>query len=170
MTTVELTVHADNLPRLKFLKDNPTLVLKNGKHFKFVYFAPTEEGKSGFTSSSFKDLGVKVYDRLQKSHHWKVVKDITPRVMKNNLLTFLKEIEAYKIREKRVCKPIELGGWLLDIISNGIHTKEETILFVRLLYVHGYSFEEVTQLFSAIVKEIKLSGYFLEEMKRIYKE
>ena len=89
--------------------------------------------------------------------------------MKSEPLAVLQKLEAGKLNEERENQAIELNGWLFDIITNGIYTKEDTALFIRLLFLHGYSFEQVTQLFSSIVKRVALAKCFLEEMKTIYK-
>lgn len=166
MRTIEITVHSDKLTALDFLKDNPTLVLQNEKYFKFVYFEPIGAGLTNFHA---KGITIRLCDHLQKNTHWKAVRGNTPQLMKPEPLAVLQKLEAGKLNEERENQAIELNGWLFDIITNGIYTKEDTALFIRLLFLHGYSFEQVTQLFSSIVKRVALAKCFLEQMKIIYK-
>ena len=166
MRTIEVTVHSDKLTALDFLKDNPTLVLQNGNYFKFVYFEPIGAGLTDFRT---KGITIRLCDNRQKNSHWKVARKIYPKFMKPEPLAVLQKLEAGKLSEARENQAIELNGWLFDIITNGIYTKEDTALFIRLLFLHGYSFEQVTQLFSSIVKRVALAKCFLEEMKIIYK-
>ena len=90
--------------------------------------------------------------------------------MKPEPLAVLQKLEASKLNESRKGQTIELNGWLFDLITNGIYTREDTALFVRLLFLHGYNFEQVTQLFASIVKRVALAKCFLDQMKIIYKE
>lgn len=166
MRRIEVTVHADKLTALDFLKDNPTLVLQNERYFKFVYYEPIGAGLTNFHTQG---ITIRLCDDLNSNSHWKVVRGITPKLMKPEPLTILQKLEAGKLNEGRENQAIELNGWLFDIITNGIYTKEDTALFVRLLFLHGYSFEQVSQLFSSIVKRVALAKCFLEEMKIIYK-
>lgn len=166
MRTIEITVHSDKLTALDFLKDNPTWVLQNGKYFKFVYFEPIGAGLTNFHT---KGITIRLCDDLHSNPHWEVVRRITPKLMKPEPLAVLQKLEAGKLNEERENQAIELNGWLFDIITNGIYTKEDTALFIRLLFLHGYSFEQVTQLFASIVKHVALAKCFLEEMKIIYK-
>lgn len=166
MRTIEITVHSDKLTALDFLKNNPTLVLKNDSYFKFIYYKPIGAGLTDFHA---KGITIRLYDDSKKNTHWRVVKGNTPQFMNPEPLAVLQKLEASKLNEERKGLAIELNGWILDIITNGIYTKDETALFIRLLFLHGYSFEQVTQLFSAIVKRVSLAKCFLEQMKIIYK-
>lgn len=65
---------------------------------------------------------------------------------------------------------LELNDWILNLICNGIYTKNETATLVRLLFVNGYSFEQVVDLFTAITKRKELASYFIEVANRLYKE
>lgn len=167
MRTIEVTVHYDKLTALDFLKDNPTLVLQNENYFKFVYFEPIGTGLTNFHT---KGITIRLFDDLQKNNHWKVARKISPKLMKPEPLAVLQKLEASKLNESRKGQAIELNGWLFDLITNGIYTREDTVLFVRLLFLHGYNFEQVTQLFASIVKRVALAKCFLDQMKIIYKE
>ena len=166
MRTIEVTVHSDKLTALDFLKDNPTLVLQNGNYFKFVYFEPIGAGLTDFHT---KGITIRLCNNQQKNSHWKIARKNSPKLMKPEPLAVLQKLEASKLNEERKGLAIELNGWIFDIITNGIYTKEDTALFIRLLFLHGYSFEQVTQLFSSIVKCVSLAKCFLEQMKIIYK-
>lgn len=163
---IEIIIHADKITALDFLKDNPTLVLQNGKYFKFIYFEPTGAGLASFNA---KGITIRLCNNQQKNSHWKVARKNSPKLMKPEPLAVLQKLEAGKLNEERENQAIELKGWLFDLITNGIYTKEETALFIRLLFLHGYSFDQVTQLYSSIVKRVALNKYFLENMKIMYK-
>ena len=87
-----------------------------------------------------------------------------------DLLTILKDLEVNKSTEQRQGLGVELKGWVFDLICNGIYTRYETATLVRLLFVNGYSFSQLMDLFSAIVKRKELASYFLEVATKFYKE
>ena len=78
----------------------------------------------------------------------------------------LKDLEVNKLTEQRQGLGVELKGWVFDLIC----TRYETSLFVRLLFVNGYSFSQLVDLFSTIVKRKELASYFLEVATKFYKE
>ena len=158
MRVIELTLSSEKLALLGFLKSTPTQAWKNGKHFKFIYFEPIGEALTDF---HYKGLYVAVKDKKEEVEGWKLIRD---------LLTILKELEVNKLTEQRQGLGVELKGWVFDLICNGIYTRYETSLFVRLLFVNGYSFSQLVDLFSAIVKRKDLASYFLEVATKFYKE
>ena len=158
MRVIELTLSSEKLALFGFLKSTPTQAWKNGKHFKFIYFEPIGEALTDF---HYKGLYVAVKDKKEEVEGWKLIRD---------LLTILKELEVNKLTEQRQGLGVELKGWVFDLICNGIYTRYETSLFVRLLFVNGYSFSQLVDLFSAIVKRKDLASYFLEVATKFYKE
>ena len=167
MRVIELTLSSDKLALFGFLKSTPTQVLKNGEYFKFIYFEPIGEALTDF---HYKGLYVAVKDEKEQVEGWKLIRDLKIAMASSDLLTILKELEVNKLTEQWQGLGVELKGWVFDLICNGIYTRYETSLFVRLLFVNGYSFSQLVDLFSAIVKRKDLASYFLEVATKFYKE
>lgn len=167
MRVIELTVQTEKLPLFGFLKSNPTQVWKNGEHYKFTYYEPVDEALMGF---HYKGLYVSIKDEIEQIEGWELVRDLKMALASQELLAILKDLEANKLTEQRQGLGMELKGWIFDLICNGIYTRNETSLFVRLLFVNGYSFSQMVDLFSAIVKRKDLASYFLEVARIFYKE
>ena len=167
MRVIELILSSDKLALFGFLKSTPTQAWKNGEHFKFIYFEPIGEALTDF---HYKGLYVAVKDEKEQVEGWKLIRDLEIALASSDLLTILKELEVNKLTEKRQGLGVELKGWVFDLICNGIYTKYETSLFIRLLFVNGYSFSQLVDLFSAIVKRKDLASYFLEVATKFYKE
>ena len=167
MRVIELTLSSDKLALFGFLKSTPTQTWKNGEHFKFIYFEPIGEALTDF---HYKGLYMAVKDKKEEVEGWKLIRDLEIVLASPDLLTILKELEVNKLTEQRQGLGVELKGWVFDLICNGIYTRYETSLFVRLLFVNGYSFSQMVDLFSAIVKRKDLVSYFLEVATTFYKE
>ena len=167
MRVIELTLSTDKLALFGFLKSTPTQIWKNGEYFKFIYFEPIGEALTDF---HYKGLYVAVKDKKEEVEGWKLIRDLEIVLASPDLLTILKELEVNKLTEQRQGLGVELKGWVFDLICNGIYTRYETSLFVRLLFVNGYSFSQMVDLFSAIVKRKDLVSYFLEVATTFYKE
>ena len=167
MRVIELTLSNDKLALFGFLKSTPTQVWKNGEYFKFIYFEPIGEALTDF---HYKGLYVTVKEEKEEVEGWRLVRNLEIVLASPDLLIILKELEVNKLTEQRQGLGVELKGWVFDLICNGIYTKYETSLFVRLLFVNGYSFSQMVDLFSAIVKRKDLVSYFLEVATKFYKE
>ena len=167
MRVIELTLSSEKLALFGFLKSTPTQVWKNGEHFKFIYFEPIGEALTDF---HYKGLYVALKDEKEQVEGWKLIRDLEIALASSDLLIILKELEVNKLTEQRQGLGVELKGWIFDLICNGIYTRYETSLFVRLLFVNGYSFSQLVDLFSAIVKRRDLASYFLEVATKFYKE
>lgn len=167
MRVIELTLSSDKLALFGFLKSTPTQARQNGNHFKFIYFEPIGEALTDF---HYKGLYVTVKDEKEEVEGWRLVRDLEIVLASPDLLTILKDLEVNKLTEQRQGLGVELKGWIFDLICNGIYTRYETSLFVRLLFVNGYSFSQLVDLFSAIVKRKDLASYFLEVARIFYKE
>ena len=167
MRVIELTLSSDKLALFGFLKSTPTQVWKNGEYFKFIYFEPIGEALTDF---HYKGLYVTVKEEKEEVEGWRLVRNLEIVLASPDLLIILKELEVNKLTEQRQGLGVELKGWVFDLICNGIYTRYETSLFVRLLFVNGYSFSQLVDLFSAIVKRRDLASYFLEVATKFYKE
>ena len=137
MRVIELTLSSDKLALFGFLKSTPTQVWKNGEHFKFVYFEPIGEALTNF---HYKGLYVTVKDEKEEVEGWRLVRDLEIVLASPDLLTILKELEVNKLTEQRQGLGVELKGWVFDLICNGIYTRYETSLFVRLLFCEWLQF------------------------------
>lgn len=166
MRVIELTVQTEKLPLFGFLKSNPTQVWKNGEYYKFTYYEPVDEALTGF---QYKGLYVSIKDENEAVEGWELIRDLDIALASSDLLAFLTDLEVNKLTEQRQGLGVELKGWIFDLICNGIYTRNETSLFVRLLFVNGYSFSQLVDLFSAIVKRKDLASYFLEVATKFYK-
>ena len=164
---LELILSADKLSLFAFLKSNPTQVWKNGDHYKFVYYEPIGEGLTDFR---YKGLYVTIREDKSNKEGWELIRTLEITLASPDLLMILKDLEVNKLTEQRKGLGVELKGWVFDLICNGIYTKYETSLFIRLLFVNGYSFSQLVELFSAIVKRKDLASYFLEVATKFYKE
>lgn len=167
MRIIELITSVEKMPLFGFLKSNPTQVWKNGEHFRFIYFEPIGEGLTAF---HYKGLYVSIKDENEAVEGWELVRNLDIAMASPELLTILKDLEVNKLTEQRQGLGVELKGWIFNLICNGIYTRYETSLFVRLLFVNGYSFSQLVDLFSAIVKRKDLASYFLEVARIFYKE
>lgn len=166
MRFIELVLSADKLALFGFLKSTPTKVFKNGNYYKFLYYEPI--GK-GLTSFHYKGLYVVVRDEKGDVEGWELVRDRKISIASLELLEILNDLEVNKLLEQRQGIGVELKGWIFDLICNGIYTRYETATLVRLSFVNGYSFEQLVDLFSAIVKRKELASYFLEVATKFYK-
>ena len=167
MRVIELTLSSDKLALFGFLKSTPTQVWKNGEYFKFIYFEPIGEALTDF---HYNGLYAAVKDEKEQVEGWRLVRDLEIILASPDLLTILRELEVNKLTEQRQGLGVELKGWVFDLVCNGIYTRYDTSLFVRLLFVNGYSFSQLVDLFSAIVKRKELASYFLEVATKFYKE
>lgn len=167
MRTIELTLSSEKLPLFNFLKNNPTQVWKNDGHYKFIYYEPVDEALTVFR---YNGLYVTIKDKKEQMEGWELTRGLDIALASPELLAILKKLEANKLTEQRNGLGMELKGWIFDLICNGIYTRYETATLVRLSFVNGYSFEQLVDLFSAIVKRKDLAGYFLEVARVFYKE
>lgn len=166
MRLIELTLSSEKLPLFDFLKNNPTQVWKNDGYYKFIYFEPIGEA---LTSFNYKGLYCTVKDERSDTEGWELARGLDIALASPELLAILKKLEVNKLTEQRQGLGMELKGWIFDLICNGIYTRYETSLFVRSLFVTGYSFSQLVDLFSAIVKRKELASYFLEVATQFYK-
>ncbi|VTG36467.1 phage protein [Streptococcus pneumoniae] len=122
------------------------------------------------TAFHYKGLYVAVKDENEEVEGWELTRDLEIGLASPDLLMILKNLEVNKLTEQRQGLGVELKGRVFNLICNGIYTRYETSLFVRLLFVNGYSFSQLVDLFSAIVKRKDLASYFLEVATKFYKE
>lgn len=169
--TLEIIIHNDNIQLLQPLKDSPTLVLQHDNFFKIIYYEPLKTHICNFT---YKKISLVATDNFnlksELSKGWKIVRDLQINVVSDALLELFKELELYKLSQRRSGTALELSGWIFNIIVSGLYTEQETDLLIKLMFLNGYSFNELIQLFTSIVKRKDLAKYFLEVATRVYKE
>lgn len=160
---LELTIHADRLPFFGFLKDNPTTVYSQGEWHRFLYFEPFHAFINPF---DYKGIRLAKKDAVGLSMDgWELVRDYPVANAGTDLIEVLEDLEKHRYTKADISIP-----WLLDTVSTGLYTKKDTATFIRSLYLYGYSYEKLVDLFSAIVKRIELASFFLDMAKRYYKE
>ncbi|HEL1566405.1 TPA: hypothetical protein TXI81_001964 [Streptococcus suis] len=167
----ELTLHKDMMALFSFLKNNPSRALRKDGYYKLLYYEPLDEY---FTPFIYKLIALKIVetDPTEElfNNGWQFVRNLDIKIAGTQLITELRELELDKIRKNRQASGLELTGWVFDTITIGIFTKRDAALFVRLMYLNGYDFEQTVQLFSSIIKNTSLSRYFLELATKLYKE
>lgn len=168
---IELTIHKDMMGLFGFLKNNPSRLLRKGSYYKLLYYEPLDEF---FTPFIYKLIALKIVEtdptEVLSSNGWQFVRNLDIKIAGVQLVAELRELEFNKIRENRQASSLELKGWVFDTITIGIFTKQDAALFVRLMYLNGYDFEQTVQLFSSIIKNTSLSRYFIELATKLYKE
>ena len=167
MRLIDLTLPTQKLPSFSFLKTKPTRVFKNGDFYKFIYYEPVGEALSTF---SHEGIYLSLRNEKMDLEGWELVRDIQIALASPELLKVLENMEANTLSKNRQGFGLELKDWIFNLICNGIYTKNETATLVRLLFVNGYSFEQVVDLFTAITKRKELASYFIEVANRLYKE
>lgn len=167
MRLIDLTLPTQKLPLFSFLKKKPTRVFKNGDFYKFIYYEPVGKALTTFNCDG---IYLSIKNKSLDLEGWQLVRDLQIALASSELLEILEKMEANILSKNRQGVGLELKDWIFNLICNGIYTKNETATFVRLLFVNGYSFEQVVDLFTAITKRKELSSYFIEVANRLYKE
>lgn len=164
MQLINLTFHRDYLSLFGFLKDNPSRLSRKGDYYRLTYFLPLWEVVTPFR---FSKIWLTV--GAVSSDGWEVVRDFPIAYAGAEMVETLQQLELEELTKNRQGVGLELKGWILDLISYGMRTEEETGLFIRAMFVTGYSFEQVVALGSMIIRRMSLAPYFIQELNRIYK-
>lgn len=168
---LEIIINIDNIHLLQPLKDRPTLVLKLDNFYKIIYYEPLTTHICNFT---YNKISVNVTDNFnldtELSKGWTVARDLKINIPSYELLEIFKELELHKLNQRRSGTGLELSGWIFNTIVSGLYTEQETDLFIKLMFLNGYSFNELVQLFTSIVKRKDLAKFFLKVATRIYRE
>lgn len=61
-------------------------------------------------------------------------------------------------------------GLVFDWVAYGLSNTEDMIAFVKLFYLNGYSYEQITQLYTSLTKSNDLNICFLNTINTIFKE
>lgn len=164
---LEISIHKDKLKMFTFLQDNPTLTLKNDDYVKLVYFEPLKVYLSSFF---YDDLIVTVTDEQSQSDGWEVVRDLSIELAKSDLVDLLLDLESHKLQEQKQGIGLMLNGWIFQAITRGVRTERDTVQLVRMMFLSGYDYQQVIELFSSITRRAELSRCFIEYAGRLFKE
>lgn len=168
---INLQINKQVLPLFNFLKDNPTRTLAKGNHVIMTYYEPPNFCLLPF---SYKGITVSIKDRDNLEDYpddgWQVARDYQIASVGNKLADVLGELEREYLSRQRTGSPLPLTGLAFDWIAYGLSSKRDVVTFVKLFYVNGYSYEQITQLYTSLTKSNNLNGCFLNTINTIFKE
>lgn len=168
---INLQINKQVLPLFNFLKDNPTRTIAKGKHVMMTYYKPPDFYLLPF---SYKGITVSIKDGDNLESYledgWQVARDYQTASVGNKLADVLGELEHEYLSRQRAGSPLPIMGLVFDWIAYGLSSKEEIIAFVKLFYLNGYSYEQITQLYASLTKSNNLNICFLNTINTIFKE
>ncbi len=168
---INLQINKQVLSLFGFLKDNPTRTVAKDNHVMMTYYQPPDFYIVPF---SYKGITVTVTatDDLESylADGWQVARDYQIASVKDKLAGILDELEHEYLNRQRAGSPLPIMGIVFDWIAYGLSSKEEIIAFVKLFYLNGYSYEQITQLYASLTKSNKFNICFLNTINTIFKE
>ena len=168
---INLQINKQVLPLFSFLKDNPTRTIAKDNHVMMTYYQPPDFYLVPF---SYKGITVTVTatDDLESylEDGWQVARDYQIASVKDKLAGILDELEHEYLNRQRAGSPLAINGVVYHWIAYGLSSKEEIIAFVKLFYLNGYSYEQITQLYASLTKSNNLNTCFLNTINTIFKE
>lgn len=168
---INLQINKQVLPLFGFLKDNPTRTIAKDNHVMMTYYQPPDIALMNF---SYKGITVTVTttDDLESylEDGWQVARDYQVASVQDKLVDVLDELEHEYLNRQRVGSPLAINGVVYHWIAYGLSSKEEIIAFVKLFYLNGYSYEQITQLYASLTKSNNLNICFLNTINTIFKE
>lgn len=168
---INLQINKQVLPLFNFLKDNPTRTLAKGKHVLMTYYEPPDFCLLPF---SYKGITVSIKDGDDLESYfndgWQVARDYQIASVGNKLADVLGELEREYLNRQRTGSPLPITELIFDWIAYGLSSKWDVVTFVKLFYVNGYSYEQITQLYTSLTKSNNLNGCFLKTLNTIFKE
>ena len=168
---INLQINKQVLPLFGFLKDNPTRTVAKDNHVMMTYCQPPDFYLVPF---SYKGITVTVTatDDLESylADGWQVARDYQIASVQDKLADVLDELEHEYLNRKRAGSPLAINGVVYHWIAYGLSSKEEIIAFVKLFYLNGYSYEQITQLYASLTKSNNLNICFLNTINTIFKE
>ena len=167
---INLQINKQVLPLFNFLKDNPTRILAKDNHIIMTYFLPFGMDLTAF---SYKGITVTTSDtddlESYLANNWIIARNYQIASVQDKLADVLDELEHEYLNRQRAGSPLAINGVVFDWIAYGLSSKEEIIAFVKLFYLNGYSYEQITQLYASLTKSNKLNKCFLSTINKIYK-
>ena len=168
---INLQINKQVLPLFSFLKDNPTRTLAKDNHVMMTYYQPPDFYLVPF---SYKGITVTVTDTDDLESYladgWQVARDYQVASVQDKLADVLDELEHEYLNRQRAGSPLAINGVVYHWIAYGLSSKEEIIAFVKLFYLNGYSYEQITQLYASLTKSNNLNTCFLNTINTIFKE
>lgn len=168
---INLQINKQVLPLFNFLKDNQTRTLAKGKHVMMTYYKPPDFYLLPFSYKGI-TVTVTVTDDLESylADGWQVAREYQIASVGNKLADVLDELEHEYLSRQRAGSPLPIMGLVFDWIAYGLSSNEDMIAFVKLFYLNGYSYEQITQLYTSLTKRNNLNGCFLKTINTIFKE
>lgn len=168
---INLQINKQVLPLFSFLKDNPTRTIAKDNHVTMTYYQPPDFYIVPF---SYKGITVTVTatDDLESylADGWQVARDYQIANVQDKLADVLDELEHEYLNRQRAGSPLAINGVVYHWIAYGLSSTEDTIAFVKLFYLNGYSYEQITQLYASLTKSNNLNSCFLNTINTIFKE
>ncbi|MEE0354302.1 MAG: hypothetical protein UDQ50_00845 [Streptococcus lutetiensis] len=168
---INLQINKQILPLFGFLKDNPTRSLAKDNHVMMTYYQPPDIALMNFSYKGI-TVTVTVTDDLESylEDGWQVARDYQIASVQDKLAGILDELEHEYLNRQRAGSPLAINGVVYHWIAYGLSSKEEIIAFVKLFYLNGYSYEQITQLYASLTKSNDLNICFLKTINTIFKE
>lgn len=168
---INLQINKQVLPLFNFLKDNPTRTLAKENHVIMSYYEPPNFCLLPF---SYKGITVSIEDGDNLEDYfgdgWQVARDYQIASVGDKLANVLGELEREYLKRQRTGSPLPLTGLAFDWVAYGLTSKREVLTFVKVFYINGYSYEQITQLYTSLTKSNNLNGCFLNTINTIFKE
>lgn len=168
---INLQINKQVLPLFGFLKNNPTRTIAKDNHVMMTYYQPPDFYLVPFSYKGI-TVTITVTDDLESylADGWQVARDYQIASVQDKLADVLDELEHEYLNRQRAGSPLAINGVVYHWIAYGLSSKEETIAFVKLFYLNGYSYEQITQLYASLTKSNKLNICFLNTINTIFKE
>lgn len=168
---INLQINKQVLPLFGFLKDNPTRTIAKDNHVMMTYYQPPDFYLVPFSYKGI-TVTVTVTDELESylADGWQVARDYQIASVQDKLADVLDELEHEYLNRQRAGSPLAINDVVFHWIAYGLSSKEDMIAFVKLFYLNGYSYEQITQLYTSLTKRNNLNGCFLKTINTIFKE
>jgi hypothetical protein len=168
---INLQINKQVLPLFGFLKNNPTRTIAKDNHVMMTYYQPPDFYLVPFSYKGI-TVTITVTDDLESylADGWQVARDYQIASVQDKLADVLDELEHEYLNRQRAGSPLAINGVVYHWIAYGLSSKEETIAFVKLFYLNGYSYEQITQLYARLTKSNNLNICFLNTINTIFKE
>ena len=168
---INLQINKQILPLFGFLKDNPTRTIAKDNHVMMTYYQPPDFYLVPFSYKGI-TVTITVTDDLESylEDGWHVARDYQIASVQDKLADVLDELEHEYLNRQRAGSPLAINGVVYHWIAYGLSSKEDVIAFVKLFYLNGYSYEQITQLYASLTKSNNLNSCFLNTINTIFKE
>ena len=168
---INLQINKQVLPLFSFLKDNPTRTIAKDNHVMMTYYQPQNFHIAPFSYKGI-TVTVTVTDELESylTDGWQVARNYKIATVQNELLRVLSDLEQEYLSRARAGNTVAINAIVYSWIAYGLSSTEDVIGFVKLFYLNGYSYEQITQLYASLTKSNKFNICFLNTINTIFKE